>query len=337
VSALLSSLGRGAVLAGSRLTLPLWREDQLLALVELRNVDAAAFTPEDRSFAETLALSLATSIDNINFTAAVEEKARMELELTTAAAVQRALLPRQMPDVPGAALGARFVSASETGGDYYGFMTHFPGRLFVLLGDATGHGTPAALVVAAVSAACRLMERLWREHGAIAGAAPSPRAILQFLNRTVYEAGYPDYNMTFVVACLDLTTGRVSYANAGHYQPLSVGGPTGEVAVLAEVGTPLGLAPECDFQEAEVQLAPGDLLFLFTDGLVDRRQGQGDAFGHRRLTRFLREHAAQEPAALVELLVGDTHAFAEGAPLADDLTAIACRFVGTAAAAATTR
>ncbi len=316
----------GSQMDGRRLTVPIRQEENFMGLMLIEGLDQASFRDEDQRFVDTLSQSLSIALKNIDFTYEVAEKVRMESELRTAAAVQQALFPKRLPELPDVDIATYFQSASETGGDWYGFMTQFEGHLFVLIGDVTGHGTPAALVTATASATTRILEEMFFLSYSIDRLPPSPIDCLKYLNASIYEAGHPNFLMTFFIARINLKTGLVTFSNAGHTFPCLVRGD-GKVKRLLNANSRLGYDQNWEFTEVTIQLRKDDVLLFYTDGLTECENTSGEMWGEKRLTRALRKYRHAPTQKLVDKIVEENANFSGSRPLDDDLTLVCCRFL----------
>lgn len=252
----------------------------------------------------------------------VQEYIHKALELKTAAAIQQTLLPRTTPMYKELELASFFQSATETGGDWYGFMTQFDDRLYILIGDVTGHGTPSALVTASACATCRTIENLFATNN----QPPSPAQLMAQLNNVVHASGAPRYLMTFFAAQIDLTQGLLTFCNAGHNFPFLIK-TDGTYSRLLNRNPVLGHREEVKFNQAQLQLEQGDLLFFFTDGLVENLNPQDEMWGERKLGRYLTKYRKLPPKQLVDALVTDLFNFYDGRHLEDDVTMVACHIL----------
>ncbi len=312
---------KGSRLHGGLLTIPVLHNQHLLGLIEVDGIDEAIFENEDQHFIDTLSQALAVTLRNIDFTQELTEKIRMEGELATAAAVQQALFPKDLPQLAGLEMASYFQSASETGGDWYGFMTEFEDTLYVMIGDVTGHGTPAALVTATASATCTLLEEMYQNNPF---DPPSPGECLMHLNRAIFEAGNPNFLMTFFFAKLDLKTGLLTFSNAGHLFPFLIR-TDGNLKRLLNTNSRLGDHKLCEFSENSVQLQDGDTLLFYTDGLTENENDKEQMWGERRLRRYLKHNCDCSAQEIVDGLVHETTTFLNGQPLEDDMTLLCCR------------
>jgi steroid delta-isomerase-like uncharacterized protein len=239
--------------------------------------------------------------------AEAQERERIEQELRVARQIQRSLLPEATPELYGWRLTAYYKPAREVGGDFYDFLELENGRLGLVVGDATGKGIPAALVMATTRGMLR----------AVAQSLDSPGEVLARVN----DALCPDIPSEMFVTCfyaiLDPKSGTLRYANAGHDLPyLWHGGDTEE---LRARGMPLGLMPEMSYDESEAVLREGDCVLFYSDGLVEAHDPHYEMFGFPRLGALIAEHGKQR--SLVNSLLKELYSFVgEGWEQEDDIT-----------------
>ncbi len=291
-------------------------------------ITAHTLPRRDLDFINTLIPSISIALDNMCFQHRLTEKVRMENELKTAAAMQSAFFPKSLPQLPQIEFASYYQSATETGGDWYGFITEVQGAIYILIGDVTGHGVPAALVTAAASSTCRLMSKLYYHRHQLLEEHPTPKELLTHFNQAVFEAGNPDYLMTFFIGQLDLQTGLMTFSNAGHNFPLLIG-KEGKIKSLLNQNYRLGDSPHTRFSENTVQLQQDDVLVFYTDGLVENMNPQGEAWGERRFKRYLKRNRNLPMTPLIEKLIHEAYTFYNDQPLADDMTILACQIRGT--------
>jgi serine phosphatase RsbU (regulator of sigma subunit) len=229
-----------------------------------------------------------------------------------AEAMQRSLLPRELPHVSGLEVGHVYQSSArvDVGGDLYDFVAVDDGRLAVVIGDVLGKGISAAADMAMAKYIVRVLAR----------ADADPAALLRSANDVACDEIEPEKFVTLLYALVDAESGEIACASAGH-PPARVVDPHGRVAVLGGTGLPLGIEPGQEYTEERARLERGSVVVLYTDGVVEARR-QGELYGEERLDRLLvdaRELPAQELAAEI---LADCRAFA-GAELDDDC-AIVC-------------
>jgi steroid delta-isomerase-like uncharacterized protein len=244
--------------------------------------------------------------------AEIQERERIEQELQVARQIQQALLPEAVPELYGWQLAAYYKPAREVGGDFYDFLELEDGHLGLVVGDATGKGMPAALVMATTRGMLR----------AVAQSSDSPGEVL----RRVNDALYPDIPSEMFVTCffaiLDPKNGSLSYANAGHDLPYLWQG--GDAEELRARGMPLGLMPEMSYEEKEAVLGEGDNVLFYSDGLVEAHDPSYEMFGFPRLEALISERGKER--SLEEALLEELYSFVgESWEQEDDITLLTLR------------
>src|SRR5215211_2674130 len=242
------------------------------------------------------------------------ERERIEQELRVARSIQHASLPEEVPELVGWQISPYYQPAREVGGDFYDFHLLSEDRLGVVVGDATGKGVPAALVMATTCGMLQLAAR--------ALDSPSPGEVLAQVNETLVTRIPTNMFVTCFYAILDPNSGRLSYVNAGHDLPyLWHGGDTEE---LRARGMPLGLMPGMSYEEKEIVLDAGQSVLFYSDGLVEAHDPEGQMFSFPRLRTLVAEHT--EEGALGEYLLEKLYSFVgEGWEQEDDITLITLR------------
>src|ERR671917_656483 len=200
-----------------------------------------------------------------------EERQRIEQELQVARLIQHTLLPKSLPGLAGYEVAAYYQPAREVGGDFYDFLELQDGRLGLVVGDVSGKGVPAALVMAITRTMLRAAYRL---------GSPAPGEILEQVNNILYKDIPPNMFVTCLAALLDSRSGRLHYANAGHDLPYLR--HADGVSELRATGMPLGLMPAMSYEEKEITLKPGDSVLLYSDGLVEAHDPRREMFGFPR-------------------------------------------------------
>ena len=254
---------------------------------------------------------LVLSVAALVFLLALElvDRIRVRDELQVARELQNDLLPRTVPDLPGYHISHSYRTANEVGGDYYDFSVLENGRLAVMVGDASGHGMAAGLLMAIANATLGLAVDL----------DPSPPAVLRLLNRTLCRTGGTREFMSIFYALLDPRTGSMEYACAGHPFPL-LRRHDGSVEELGLGGLPLGVRRDLEFSSSQVWLDPGDTLVLYSDGLPEAVDLHGQTFGYERLHQLVAESVAPQAIHQRILLAFDTHRGEQ--PLEDDFSLV---------------
>jgi serine phosphatase RsbU (regulator of sigma subunit)/CHASE1-domain containing sensor protein/anti-sigma regulatory factor (Ser/Thr protein kinase) len=222
----------------------------------------------------------------------------VEQELGTARSIQHALLPKDLPKLEGWKIAYHYQPAREVGGDFYDFLRLDDGRVGLVIGDVSGKGIAAALVMANTQSVLRAVAR----RGNIA-----PGRVLAEANEVLYAYIPSGTFVTCFYGVLDPESGRLVYANAGHDPPYSQ--RDGEAQELRARGMPLGLMPGMPYEEKEAVLAAGDDLLLYSDGLVEAHDPEGDMFGFGRLRKLIMDQSAGSGEELVDFLLAELTRF----------------------------
>ena len=245
----------------------------------------------------------------------IRQRERIEQELRVARRIQQATLPEEVPTLEGWQISPFYRPAREVGGDFYDFHLLYQGRLGVVVGDATGKGVPAALVM---STTCGMLQL-----AAQASDSSSPREVLEQTNEALLARIPPNMFVTCFYGVLEPKSGTFTYANAGHDLPYLRRGD-GDAEELRARGMPLGLMPDMSYEEKEIVLEPGDSALLYSDGLVEAHDPKGEMFGFPRLRALVAEHG--EEGSLEEALLEELYSFVgEGWEQEDDITLLTLR------------
>jgi predicted ester cyclase len=213
------------------------------------------------------------------------ERERVDQELRVARRIQQASLPNEVPELEGWQISPYYQPAREVGGDFYDIHLLSEGRLGLVVGDATGKGVPAALVM---STTCGMLQAVSQTLD-----SSSPGEVLKRVNETLLARIPPHMFVTCFYAILDPNSGRFTYANAGHDLPYLWHG--GDAEELRARGMPLGLMPGMSYEEKEIELDAGEGVFFYSDGLVEAHDPKGEMFGFPRLRALIAEHAEEGP------------------------------------------
>jgi serine phosphatase RsbU (regulator of sigma subunit) len=245
----------------------------------------------------------------------IRERERVEQELRVARTIQQASLPKEVPELEGWQISPFYRPAREVGGDFYDFHLLSEGRLGLVVGDATGKGVPAALVM---STTCGMLQL-----AAQALDSSSPSEVLARVNETLLARIPLNMFVTCFYCILDPESASLSYANAGHDLPYlrRVGGDAEE---LRARGMPLGLMPGMSYEQKEIVLGAGEAALFYSDGLVEAHDQRGEMFGFPRLRALVAEHG--EDRSLEDFLMEELYSFVgEGWEQEDDITLLTLR------------
>jgi serine phosphatase RsbU (regulator of sigma subunit)/pSer/pThr/pTyr-binding forkhead associated (FHA) protein len=300
----------------SAMCAPLWYssaardKDAVIGLVYLDSImRAQPFSQEDLGVVTALSNVAAAKIENARLIEESLEKRRLEEEMRMAAEIQSGLLPKGAPRVEGYGLVGSNRPSRTVGGDYYDFALE-GGDLLIALGDVAGKGTGAALIMAVLRAAVR---GHWNE-SSVADA-------IVRINRTVCQNVPENRYVTFFIARLTTATGRITYVNAGHNAPLLIRA-NGSVEALEQGGTVLGMFESLPYEEGLAELRHGDTLLVFSDGVTETFNLEGDEFGESRLVEIAARGRGLDAPALQSEILRELDRFGAGAKASDDRTLI---------------
>ncbi len=298
--------------AGVRLSVPLVSQGELIGLLNLGpRLSEADYSSDDVRLLGNLATQAAPALRVAQLARQQQIEAarreRMEQELRVARVIQQTLLPKQVPELPGWKMAAYWQPARAVSGDFYDFIELPDGKLAIIEADVTDKGVPAALVMATTRSVLRsVVER----HTA-------PGEVLETANNLLYPNMPPKMFVTCLYALLDPATGLVRYANAGHNVPYRR--TAGGIQEMRARGMPLGLMPDMPYEEKETRLLPGENMVLYSDGLIEAHNTQGEMFGFPRLRELLAIPKCGEE--LISCMVAELSAFTgAGWEQEDDVT-----------------
>jgi serine phosphatase RsbU (regulator of sigma subunit)/predicted ester cyclase len=245
----------------------------------------------------------------------IRERERVEQEMRVARSIQQASLPKEVPTLEGWRISPLYEPAREVGGDFYDFHLFSDGRLGVVVGDATGKGVPAALVMSTTCGMLQLAARAW--------GSSSPSEVLAQVNETLLARIPANMFVTCFYCILDPKSGHLRYANAGHDLPY-VRRRGSDAEELRARGMPLGLMPGMSYEEKEIVLDAGETVLFYSDGLVEAHDPEGEMFGFPRLRALVAEHG--EEGSLEDVLLEELYSFVgEGWEQEDDITLLTLR------------
>jgi len=296
----------------SEVAIPLLVENQLVGVFTASHPELNAFPPQQLKILQSLCSHIAVAVQNARlFQQVQQEREEMNRDALEARAIQQALLPRSSPFIPGFAVSGLSVPAGAVGGDWFDFIPMKEGCWGLALADVSGKGTAAALLMAATRGVLRTL----------AEASCTPSEVLSKLNRLLVEDLPPARFVTMVFAVLDPAERTLTFASAGHLQPLLIQDQQARF-LHTETGLPLGVGPG-EYSEAEIQLTPGSRVVFYSDGITEAANPDEEEYGELRL----KEHLLQ-PRSSGESLLEDVRSFVNGFGLHDDATVITVKMLG---------
>ncbi len=302
----------------SMAAIPMYDQGVALNMILTMRREPAAFSPEQ--FPEVVWLSNLFGRATHNLVLSEQLKAAYEAvdnEMKLVADIQRSLLPKKMPDIPNLSLAAYYQTSHRAGGDYYDFFPLSDGKWGILIADVSGHGTPAAVLMAITHSLAH----------AYAGPPTPPGRMLEHVNRHL-TARYTVHSDTFVTAfygTYDPVEHTLTYASAGHNPPRLKRCADGTLDLLNRASDlPLGIAPEITYRESTYRFVAGDQLVLYTDGITEAHNERGEQFGSARLDDALMD-CADDASDLMESVLAALKEFTGGQPIHDDRTLLVAK------------
>jgi len=309
--------GGTVVLQGVRsvLAVPLGVSDKVFGIIYADSPIAdGRFTEDHLKVLTTLASVAAIRVENATLVEERMERERLEHELQVASEIQQRFQPASAPQVPGYELQGISFPCYEIGGDYYDFIERDDGKLLIALGDVSGKGTAAALLMSSL-------------HAAIHAQSSSHSTITETIsavNRYLADNIPANRFVTLFYAELDPRTGALSFLNAGHNPPMIVHAG-GTMEQLAAGGLPLGIMPNAEFREGRTMLHPGDVLVIYSDGVSEAINPNNEEFGPTRLYEVVARNLDASAAGIRDRIESALTKFCQGTPAADDITLVICK------------
>jgi phosphoserine phosphatase RsbU/P len=305
------------------LLLALSLNEKLLGLISLgAKQSEEPYSKTDLRLLDSVATQTGLALENGRLTEAIKlevrarEKHRRELEI--AHEVQERLFPQVYPPVTGLDYAGACRPALGVGGDYYDFIPLSKTELGIAIGDISGKGMPAALLMATLRAYVR---------GLTSNRQIDLASVMSRLNQLVFESSAANRYATFFYAEFDATSRTLTYVNAGHNAPMvfKTANRRRDVVRLDAGGPVIGLMEDCLYRQDRVTLDPGDVLVAFTDGISEAMNDADEEWGEERLIRTVQPHCDSAAATLIDQLMGAADDFVAGAPQHDDMTLIVLR------------
>ncbi len=297
------------------MAVPLQTKERIIGLIYLDSpFILREFTKDDLDLLTVMANIAAIRIENARLAEVEQAERIMMRDLSQAAEIQGRMLPEKAPEVPGADLAGFNIPCRTVGGDYYDFFTYPDGRVALALGDVSGKGMPAAMMMTALQARVQAL-------------AEDPANLADFMTRINKAtcAKCPNNRfITFFFSVLNAATGELAYANAGHNPPILIRA-NGGAEMLEGGGVVLGILPIATYTEMRAQLDHGDMLVLYTDGVTEANNPAYDEFDEERFIEVLKAHRTLPANEIVQAVIRAVTDFAAGAPQADDITLVVAK------------
>jgi sigma-B regulation protein RsbU (phosphoserine phosphatase) len=314
----LVSLRERCVSQGIVALIPLHTQNEVRGMLCLGDrLRGGAYSMADLEFIYSLGNLAIISLENTRLFYEAVEKQKMENELNIAREIQKGLLPRSLPVIKGLDVAALNISSKQVGGDYYDVIALENGNYAIAIGDVSGKGTPASLLMANVQATIRTLVHF---------NLPLSEMTMR-VNHLICENTGNDKFITFFWGIFDPRTKLFRYVNAGHNHPFVVRS-TGSIERLKEGGIILGvMKAAAPYHEGSVQLSSGDVVVMFTDGISEAMNKEGVDYTEERVEQFLRNVAPSSAQGILENLQNEIARYTSGAPQSDDITLVVMKCV----------
>ena len=290
------------------------RDGAVVGVLELLNA-SRPYTAEDDAFLSGISVHMGLALENAQLHREIVEKRKFERELSLARQIQQNLCPIFPPRAGGVEIAASSEMCGAVGGDYLDYFLLDGNRILLAVGDVSGKGIGAALVMSSVHASCRALVR--HVHGV--------EQIVGILNDTLVESTGEGIYVTLVFLLMDPIAHRVHYVNAGHNPPLCIK-PDGTAHLLQSAGgPPAGLFPGIKYERDVFSLEPGSVIVMYTDGIVEAENAAGNDFGLERLTSLVAAERSRPAKDIAAAIRAEIQHFSTGMPARDDATFIVLR------------
>jgi sigma-B regulation protein RsbU (phosphoserine phosphatase) len=301
-------------LSRASMAVPLMEQDELFGFLLVgRKSSGKPYTRLDSEIFELLGERSAVALMNVKLCRDSIEKEKLEEELHLASDIQSRLLPSSPPPLAASELLGGIKTSREVGGDFYDFLELEKGKIGIAVADVSGKGIPAALLMTTIQASLRTD----------GPKSDSPAAVITSLNASLYERSDPEKFATLFYAVYEDASGIIRYSNAGSYPPFVISS-NGRVNRLQRGGILIGVERDSAYKEGVLKLKTGDLLVIYTDGIIDQENAGGEPFGEQRLIEFFRNNAQPSINSLIEKLFATLIAFGQN-NLKDDMTVVLLR------------
>ena len=291
---------------------PMMIKSELKGVITAYNKKGGAgFTEDEQRLLSIIAAQSAQVVENARLNERERQLLKMQEEIRLASKIQNDLLPKAAPDIPGYEIAGRSIPAQVVGGDYFDFIPVNDHRLAICVGDVSGKGLPASLLMANTQATLRGQTFI----------NPSAHECMERSNKLLFDSTSPDKFVTMFYSVLDISSHQLSYSNAGHDIPYLLS-PAGPLKRLNVGGVPLSMLEQFPFQEETIAMQPGDLLVICSDGIPEAMDVNQVQFTDERLSLLLDTLRAASAVDVIDGIVAAVRKHAGTAPQADDMTVV---------------
>ena len=295
----------------SAMAVPIVSQKRMIGVFSLESDEPNAYREDDLELLEAFASLAAISLERARQHEEILEKRKLEEELSIAKRIQQSFLPREKPQLYGFDISGVNIPSEKVGGDYYDFIPIIENQIGIAIGDVSGKGIPAALIMASFRAS--LIAEI-RNNYAI-------RSIMFKVNNLLFESTASDIYVTAVYGVLDTKNRILTFANAGHNAPI-LRHANGEMEYLTEGGVALGMFENLKYEERPLGLSPGEIIVFYTDGVTEAKNEKEEEFGTRRLKQVINDLHQLNASQIQENIYRAVKDFTGSLHQADDLTMI---------------
>ncbi len=307
-----TNLSDGEFPINSILSAPLKTKGKLIGVLNVFNkMSEDGFTLDDQRILSIIATQSAQVVENARLYDEEQSLKKIEEELNFAAEIQKNLLPSSNPQLDGYDIAGKSISAKEVGGDYYDYITIDENNTVICLGDISGHGMPAAMLMANLQATLRGQALFTSSAG----------ECLTRANKLLYRSTDMQKYATFFYGILNTEESRFHFSNAGHNTPFLIN-PNKNVTRLAKGGTVLGFMEDYQFEEDSIKLNSGDTIVIYSDGITEALNEKDEEYGEERLLAVLKENLKSNAELLIEKVFEAVKIFVKDGKQSDDITIV---------------
>jgi len=296
------------------LAIPLISGEKPIGAIRIgRKQNNTVFSDEEITILQTLAQHASVSLDNAHLYEELSEKERIEQEMIWARRIQQELLPHCAPEIPGYEVFGGSIPALEVAGDYFDYITIDGNRWYLVIADVSGKGVPAALIMSVTRSLLQ----------AYVDYESSPLDVLCKVNRRISQTIDSEMFVTIAVMCLDARENRISIARAGH-EPVFMFNGSDQIEKIAPAGAAMGLLDPVTFRQSlrpfEGMISSGNVILLYTDGITEAQNKDGEEFGYQRIEQLLLKHASESAQNIYNIIINAVEEFAANQAQHDDIT-----------------
>jgi sigma-B regulation protein RsbU (phosphoserine phosphatase) len=296
----------------SLLSVPMLLKGKMIGLLTVFNKRSESnFTPEDQRLLAIISAQSAQVIENARLYKREQDYVRFQEEMRLAGEIQVNLLPKVEPEIPGYQIAGRSIPAKDVGGDYFDFIPIEDDRLAFCLGDVSGKGMPAAMLMANVQATLR----------GITSPSITSKACIERSNTLLHKSTDPQKFVTLFYGILNTQTNELCYCNAGHDNPFLLNSD-GKVKRLQTGGIVLGFVPQFTFAEEKIPFQKGDLLVLYSDGITEAMNAKEEEFGEKRLEELIMAYRKESANRIIGKILETIETHVGNVPQMDDMTMV---------------